>query len=207
MKKIKTNVSNKGTEGLIIIGGVHGKVNRYWDIIKTHKGTSIQVGDFGFKPHHLWHHVNVDAKKHQINFGNHDDYSFINYSHSLGDFSYAEESELMTIRGAFSIDRHIRTEGLDWWKEEEMNYKEMQKAVDFYLEKKPKIVISHDAPHSVRERYFKIKDKSLTTNGLQVMFEQYQPELWIFGHHHKSLSRVYKNTHFICLSELEVFEF
>ena len=51
MKKIKTNVSNKGTEGLIIIGDVHGKVNRYWDIIKTHKGTSIQVGDFGFKPH------------------------------------------------------------------------------------------------------------------------------------------------------------
>ena len=111
MKKIKTNVSNKGTEGLIIIGDVHGKINRYWDIIKTHKGTSIQVGDFGFKPHHLWHHVNVDAEKHQINFGNHDDYSFINYPHSLGDFSYAEESGLMTIRGAFSIDRYIRTEG------------------------------------------------------------------------------------------------
>ena len=64
---------------LLIIGDVHGKFGQYEDIIENYSGRSIQVGDFGFKLPHEWHLENVNPFMHKINFGNHDDYSFLNY--------------------------------------------------------------------------------------------------------------------------------
>lgn len=48
--------------------------------------------------------------------------------------------------------------------------------------------------------------KSQTRTMLQKMFEEHKPELWIFGHHHKSKDEVINGTRFICLDELETFE-
>jgi len=84
-----------------------------------------------------------------------------------------------------------------------MNQKEMQNAIDQYIKDKPKIIISHDCPNIVRKYFFNISDKSLTTNGMQFMFDSYKPDLWIFGHHHKSKNEVIEGTKFVCLSELE----
>jgi predicted phosphodiesterase len=201
----KPNVGCQGLSGMLVIGDVHGKVDNYWKILQKHKGTSIQVGDFGFKKQHDWHLANIDYSQHQINFGNHDDYSYLYEPHSLSNWSYAYEAKLMTIRGAYSIDKAYRTEYLDWWANEELNYSEMQQAVDFYNFNKPKIIISHDCPHEVRKQLFGINDKSITSDGLQVMFENHQPDLWIFGHHHKSKNEVINGTRFVCLAELETF--
>jgi predicted phosphodiesterase len=188
-----------------IIGDVHGKINNYWKLLTGNlKGLStIQVGDFGFSTEHLWHQANIDPEHHRINFGNHDDYDYLNSPHSLGDFSYFEERKIMTVRGAYSIDRSIRKEYVDWFPNEELNYHEMYKAVAAYQSNKPKIMISHDCPHEVRKELFGITDKSITSNGLQAMFEHHQPEMWIFGHHHQSVSQVINGTLFICLNELE----
>ena len=43
---------------MIIIGGVHGKLKEYWDIIHSipNQNKTIQVGDFGFSKEHFWHH-------------------------------------------------------------------------------------------------------------------------------------------------------
>lgn len=188
----------------LIIGDVHGKVDRYWNILQKHKSSSIQVGDFGFKKEHDWHLANIDYSQHKINFGNHDDYTYLHKPHSLSNFSISK-SGLMTIRGAYSIDKVYRTENLNWWANEELNYSEMQQAVDFYNFNKPKIIISHDCPHEVRKQLFGINDKSITSNGLQIMFENHQPDLWIFGHHHKSKNEVINGTRFVCLAELETF--
>ena len=200
----QTSVSDSASP-LLVIGDVHGKVNEYWKILQKwdKRHCSIQVGDFGFKKQHEWHLKNIDFSQHQINFGNHDDYSFLHEPHSLSNWSYGFESKKMTVRGAFSIDKSYRTENVDWWQNEELNYEEMQNAIDFYNFNKPKIMITHDCPDYARRYLFGIRDKSITSNGLQQMFENHQPDVWIFGHHHRSKNEVINGTRFICLAELE----
>lgn len=189
---------------LLIIGDVHGKINEYWKILQKwdKRHFSIQVGDFGFAKQHQWHLKNIDYLHHKINFGNHDDYTYLDKPHSLGNWSISA-SGLMTVRGAYSFDKAYRTENVDWWANEELNYEEMQMAIDFYIFNKPKIMITHDCPHEAKQNLFGINEKSITTNGLQAMFESHQPELWVFGHHHKSKNEVINGTRFICLAELE----
>ena len=176
---------------LLIIGDVHGKINEYWKILQKcdKRYYSIQVGDFGFSKQHEWHLNNIDYSQHQINFGNHDDYTYLDKPHSLSNWSIST-SGLMTVRGAYSVDKAYRTENVDWWANEELNYEEMQRAIDSYISNKPKIMITHDCPHEARQSLFGIT-------------ENHQPELWVFGHHHKSKNEVINGTRFICLAELE----
>ena len=214
-RKIKNKTTNEGLSepshkadvmrgSLLIIGDVHGKVDNYWKILKKHKkGRSIQVGDFGFHKQHNWHLKNIDWSQHQINFGNHDDYTFLNEPHSLSNWSYSFQEKLMTVRGAFSVDKEFRTKDIDWWENEELNYEEMSNAIGHYILNRPKIMITHDCPQSIRKEIFNISEKSMTSNGLQQMFEMHQPDIWIFGHHHKSIRKKINGTDFICLNELE----
>jgi hypothetical protein len=187
---------------IMVIGDVHGLLGDYQDLIHKHKGMTIQVGDFGFKKEHTWHLKNIDSTKHKISFGNHDDYTFLNEPHSLGNYTYMEEYGIMTIRGAYSIDKQWRTEGKDWWPNEELNMEEMQEVIDKYIQIKPKIVITHDCPQFLRELWFGIEDKCMTTNGFQFMFYEHKPDMWIFGHHHKDISDDVYGTKFVCLDEL-----
>lgn len=190
---------------LLIIGDVHGKIFEYNKIVKKHNNRSIQLGDFGFKNQHDWHIKNIDSYQHRILFGNHDYYPYLKLPYSLRNFSFMNLGEIMTIRGAFSIDKKYRTEGLDWFHNEELNYNEMQVAIDQYIKNKPKIVISHDCPHTIRKQLFNIHDKSITSDGLQMMFESHQPDIWFFGHHHCKKREIINGTKFICLSELETY--
>ena len=193
---------------MIIIGDVHGKVNQYKKIIDGFpKGTeTIQVGDFGFKKEHEWHLANIDNEYHKINFGNHDDYNFFQEKHSLGNFNFIKELGIMTVRGAFSIDNAIRIEGVDWFKNEELSYLEMSNAINYYEMMKPKIMVTHECPQSVRDHLFGIKETSITSMGFESMFEIHQPDLWIFGHHHRSKNEIINGTRFICLEELQFFK-
>jgi predicted phosphodiesterase len=189
---------------LLIIGDVHGKINQYWKLLQNKEfKMSIQVGDFGFRKEHEWFLDNIDYTKNKINFGNHDDYTFLNELHSLNNYSYLDNYNLMSVRGAFSIDHYKRKKDIDWWDNEELSYDELQNAIDLYNNKKPNIMITHDCPHEIRKILFNIHDKSITSNGLQIMLEDHQPKIWIFGHHHKSINTIINGTNFICLNELE----
>lgn len=191
---------------MLIIGDVHGKLKEYQNIIKNTKYSTIQVGDFGFKLSHDWFLKNIDYLKHSICFGNHDYYPYINEPHSRRKFKFNSKYSIMTISGVFSIDSGRRTEGIDWFRDEELNYTEMQNAIDMFIMCKPKIVISHDCPQEIREQLFGIYDRSITTMGMQTMFDAHQPEKWIFGHYHNSKDLVIEGTNFICLKELEIYE-
>ena len=191
---------------MLVIGDVHGKVNQYYKLINKHKpNESIQLGDFGFKKKHDWFLKEMDITKHKIMFGNHDYYPYLDKEHSLKDFSFNPQYNLMTIRGAFSVDRVSRTEGLDWFANEEISYGDWYPIMDEYELRKPEIVISHDCPQYMRHLLFGIDQKSITTSGLQSLFELHQPKLWIFGHHHTHIDEVYNGTRFICLKELGIF--
>lgn len=191
---------------LTIIGDVHGKLSQYKSIIDN-CDFSICVGDFGFKKEWDWYLEKVVPNSsgfHYINPGNHDYGPYMNdESISLGNFSEFCKFGIFTIRGAKSIDKYLREEGTDWFPNEELTYQESLEAFDRYAEMRPKIVISHDCPQFLRNRWFGITDKSITSSLLNAMWEEHQPEMWIFGHHHKSQSEVCGDTIFTCLAELE----
>ena len=190
-------------KNILVIGDVHGKYLDYKEIIDKHNGESIQLGDFGFNFVHDMHLSFNDVSKHKVLFGNHDDYTYLNREHSLGNFFIKDD--LMCIRGADSIDKRFRTINVDWWENEELSYKEMEEVINVYELNKPKIVISHDGPQSIIEELFGIRDKSLTRQGLEQMLGIHTPNIWIFGHHHKSIDITINGCRFICLNELETF--
>jgi predicted phosphodiesterase len=191
-------------QNLLLIGDVHGKVADYKEIIDRHdNGLSIQLGDFGLRAAHEWHLENVDYTQHTILFGNHDDYTFLREPHSLGDMTFCWVDEMMTIRGAHSIDQHLRTWGVDWWKEEELTIAEMEQVFNHYEALLPKIVLSHECPQSVRKSVFGFTSRSRTSDFFQALFEMHQPDLWVFGHYHQSKSTKIEGTQFRCLAELE----
>lgn len=191
---------------LTIIGDVHGKIERYKEIIDNCE-FSICVGDFGFKEEWDWHITTIKGR-HWINPGNHDFGPYMKTTlPSTRNFGWWPDYQLMTIRGAESIDKHFRTEGIDWFANEELNYQEQLAAFDWYCKVKPKIVISHDCPQSVMTSLFGYPEKSQTRTMLEMMFQEHQPDFWVFGHHHKNKDVQIGRTRFVCLNELETLTF
>jgi predicted phosphodiesterase len=190
---------------MIIIGDIHGKINQYKQLTNKYPET-ICVGDFGFKKQWDWliNDSNIDSVYHKINMGNHDYIPYVNCNYSLGNWSYYKD--IFTIRGADSIDKMYRIEGLNWFRDEEISYLKSYEILEAYERIKPKIVVTHDCPQIISEIEFNIYDKSITRNLLQELFLIHQPNLWIFGHHHESIKKEIKNTIFICLNELETFD-
>lgn len=192
---------------ILVIGDSHGYLQRYWEIIQREKPErSIQLGDFGFKRHHDWFLNHMDTGKHKVLFGNHDYYPYLDKPHSLGDF-YKEVlpngRRLMCIRGAWSIDQYHRTEGLDWFREEEMSMVRWNECINEYEKFKPHIVLSHDAPYSINKYFYDIYKPNRTSTGLQSLLDIHTPLQWVFGHHHKPRTEGVNGCHFTCLGELQ----
>lgn len=202
---------------MLIIGDVHGKISQLGKIYQQKKPkSSIILGDLGFKKEHDWFLNNVygnslTAKRfgysgsHKVLFGNHDDYAYLHCPHSLSDFG-SINNEIGFVRGAESIDKVKRTIGYDYWEEEEINQKEEDTLLSWYEKLRPRIMLSHDAPIIANKEMFDIENRSFTAHLLQKMWEIHQPEFWIFGHHHKSITMHISSTAFICLGELETLE-
>jgi len=185
-----------------IIFDIHGKMHRYKQLTTDVK-KSVQIGDLGFKSQHEWFLANMDCDNHKVLFGNHDYYPYINLKHSLGDFAFYEG--IFFIRGAASIDKAYRVAYRDWFPEEELNFRQMTECFNLYSEIKPKIVVSHDCPQAVCKELFG-HPGSHTRNFLQLLFEEHQPDMWLFGHHHQNVELVLDNTYFKCGEELEYYD-
>lgn len=202
-----------------IIGDVHGKIQAYTTIAKGAKN-SVQLGDMGFdytlvSKLHPGHHCFLG--------GNHDNYDIIkNCDNALGNYGLEDFGGLkfFYIRGAFSVDKAFRLQYdkkhmcKSWWKEEELTEEQMQDAFDYYKICKPKIVITHSCPQFITDimvsreglKFFGIDpvthiDK--TMHFLAKCFDVHEPELWLFGHMHRSWKRKINSTTFQCLDELE----
>lgn len=112
------------------------------------------------------------------------------------------------VRGAHSIDKQYRTEGVSWWRDEELTYISIYEMLGKYEDIKPKTVVTHDCPHFLYPN-FGISTQapsSKTSRVLEEMHEMHQPERWLFGHHHFSDTDIVGSTKFICLNELEIFD-
>ena len=93
---------------------------------------------------------------------------------------------IFTFGGASSIDKHLRTEGISWWKEEEFNYHEANTAYE-NLNKvgwEVDYVLTHSAPFSIRDKLFESNKPSSTERMLEAMLRNIKFKRWYFGHYH-----------------------
>lgn len=192
-----------------IIGDVHGHHGRYHLMLRKAKFT-LQLGDFGFDYGTL---LFVDPKYHKLIGGNHDNYDEIDdCPNCLGDYgvhSVPGFGDIFFVRGALSIDRHIRTEGLDWWPEEELSMADCYAALELYSKVKPDFVVTHACPITVIPHVTSSTKiyPSRTCQLLERMFAVNPPKRWVFGHYHRSWSKTIDGTYFTCLNELEYLDF
>lgn len=210
-----------------LVGDIHGEFNEYsfynLGVGRTrHMGDpvppeySIQVGDFGigfYSPY--WHESVRDWMNvytgHRFIRGNHDDPAMCKTMPGyIADGTV--EGDVMFIGGAWSIDQSLRTEGKDWWRDEELSIDELNRMFDIYVETKPRVMITHDCPTQVAYEMFisnglsllgNTQIKTRTGEALQAMFEEHQPEQWFFGHWHRTRQMNINGTTFQCLGELD----
>lgn len=208
-----------------IIGDIHGETYYYMKhCLKQglRHGTdyvperSIQVGDFGIGfAGQYWHdEMNKwmkDNPTHRFIRGNHDDPAICK---TMAGYicDGTVENDVMYIGGAWSIDHMLRTEGVNWWRDEELSVEQFNTVFDTYKAAKPRVVITHDCPTQVAwDLFVSRKDsiasgvqiKTRTGEALQAMWEVHQPELWVFGHWHYTRDITLSGTKFQCLGELD----
>jgi Icc-related predicted phosphoesterase len=200
---------------VIVLGDVHGKWKEYYKLLDQFPDElSIQIGDMGvgFPGSPI-----LNLKENQKWFRGNHDAPHISHAHPnhMGDYGgeIIENHRVFWVAGAWSIDWTMRQEGRTWWRDEELTYSELDKALEEYLEFKPEIMLSHDTPSSIGQMIldrhampgFKTPAIAPTRTGqaLQAMFEAYQPKKWIFGHWHQTWTKLINGTEFQCLDELE----
>ena len=187
-----------------ILGDVHGHHNEMLRLINP-AYPSFQVGDLGFAKSHTAHLDCLDSSIHKVVFGNHDDYSYLDKPHSCGNWGLHQDGHILTIRGAASIDKHLRVQNVDWWENEELTIAQGYELMDFIQNVNPKIIISHDIPNEAKAYMTRNPFKTVTNDILSGVFDVVKPDMWIFGHYHRSNEFKIGNTTFKCLAELEMF--
>lgn len=190
---------------MTFIGDLHGAFKYYEDLIKNMHGPSIQVGDMGLGFPEM-SYPETFPSQHKFIRGNHDNPAVCRtHPNYLGEFGYDPQSGIFYVSGARSLDRDQRIMGVDLWEDEELSYPTFQmEVIPLYEKIKPSIVVSHVCPESVK--LSGLNNSSLTEKALQIMFEIYQPNYWIYGHYHKSLDTRNNGTIFKCLNSLEIYE-
>lgn len=201
-----------------IIGDLHGKLYEYEQLIKD-VDASIQLGDFGigFSSGNYWHDkVNElhSSGKHKFIRGNHDNPT--KCKDMIGYIPDAiVQNDVMYLGGAWSIDHAWRTEGVNWWADEELSEKDCKVALEVYDLVRPGVMITHDAPTNITYDMF-VKQgnafgntmiKTRTGNLLQAMFDIHQPKYHFFGHWHTTKQAEYYGTKFHCLGECDFVDF
>ena len=191
------------------IGDIHGRFSDYFKLIKKlDMDCSLQLGDFG-NGSILKEYPPPWNDQHKFLRGNHDVPKVCReHPNYLGDYGYLEVQDMYYISGAWSIDHKQRIMGLSVWEDEELTYVELQKVIQEVQETKPRIIVSHDCPSSIRGELFGFDRFYDTKTGaaFSSIFEAYQPTWWLFGHYHRGKQAKIKGTHFVCLQELECCE-
>lgn len=201
------------------IGDIHGKFLPYLDIIEGHHNT-VQIGDYGvgfgeagrerdeYTKEQAWArfgpHGREKSSHHRFIRGNHDNPKACRENPNWIPDGHVE-NDIMFIGGAYSIDKEWRTEGHDWWADEELSYNNFDLLISKAIMCKPKIMVTHDCPEGVIPHLFKnaLPIKSITQSALDIIRREVKPELWIFGHWHEFRNEVIDNTRFVCLAELQ----
>ena len=111
------------------------------------------------------------------------------------------------IGGGDSIDKDIRTPGIDWFPEESMNPRQFGRITD--INRDIEVIVSHDCPSRVVPwiKSYINPGNSHFRSGLDNIFEKFRPDLWIFAHHHKMFDKTINRCRFMCVNTARVVRF
>lgn len=191
---------------ILILGDIHAEWMAMEDVIRNAMQECpeiekiIQLGDLGEKlvlgkdyliykprnvPQHLLPILAID--------GNHDNHDLLTREGDWGNpaFKYIKRGEVFTINGirfmgmggAHSIDRDMRTEGVDWYRGELITYGQITKAL---TQGEVDIMLSHERPSAFgnpRPNYWSVQEADAQRWMLNELLEL-KPKLWFHGHHH-----------------------
>lgn len=216
---------------VLVLGDIHGRwaraSNTYHKASKEMDNIDllIQVGDFGYWPkyreawtkrfsHPCWwidgNHENFDM----LNQVDDPDHGFNAFQGSPGWDDMIEqweykprgtiESGILFVGGASSIDKDLRTPGVDWFAAENISSPQQRRileGIDSYSPERIHTVISHDCPTSF--------DLTPILNGpefndsnrkfLEEVRRIVRPDRWFFGHYHRRLGGETEGTRWRCV--------
>ena len=178
---------------ITIIGDVHGKTKQFFDICNKVQTDIIQLGDFGFYEEYLQLIEFAETFPFDIYIvqGNHDYRGKLPELPDnlciLNDYGCIYNNKIGYVSGAFSIDKSRRTEGIDWFNDEELSISDLNNASYYFETLCPKLMITHSVPTSIVPKLLHKHSsiKSRTQQGLQGIYEHYVPNLWLCGHFHR----------------------
>lgn len=156
---------------------------------------------YGIKNHNTkiyWcdgNHEDHDALDNLVKTGNLEIMPNVFYMPRMSTMKLVDGRTVLFIGGADSIDKKWRTPGYDWFSQELISYRDMDKVPDCKVD----IVISHTCPEECMYfmgNHMKDKFKDPSRSALSYILEKYRPTLWFFGHFHKSKKFQYKDTVF-----------
>lgn len=194
------------------VGDIHGRFYEYVEKIQDCT-ESIQVGDFGvgFQNDSGLHRTLKELENlgnHRFIRGNHDKYEQCRTLPNFIEDGTIENGTLF-LGGAWSIDHAYRTEGWDWWRDEEISFEVAENILmEIGYNSNPNVFVTHDCPQFAYRDVlgYEMIIKTRTAQFLEAVWEIHKPDVWIFGHHHVNKDVRIGNTRFICLGELETID-
>ena len=203
-------------EKVLVVGDVHGEFG-YLNALISRKKPDVVIccGDFGYWP--KFNEYRLSKIRHQgakILFcdGNHEDHWALRdrdsdelapgifYMPRGSIYTLEDGRRVMFFGGADSIDKSLRTVGVDWFPEETITQRDMMSLPDTKVD----IFITHTCPEEIvpalKSNY---PDKGLEPSNVALteLWKIYVPELWFFGHWHQFANGDINNyTKWFCLS-------
>jgi len=212
------------TKHLYLIGDIHGDVKSLVSCLEyiayrnaDTPSTILQVGDYGmgFDPE-IDEFLTEDIpalvkgpKFRNIEYswfrGNHDDPVVSSQTFgNIGDFGCHPSYPLFFVGGAYTPPFYRGRV----FENEQLTAEQMEACLELYKELKPDLVVTHDCPEFLVNRFYPKQSDgryaNRTTKLLQDMFEFHQPKHWYFGHHHKAVSWNVLGTQFRCVASNEI---
>lgn len=119
----------------------------------------------------------------------------------IGSSIKVNDTKILFVGGAESHDKNQRMFMVDWFPEEVLNSKD----VDFILDNTDRadIIISHTAPLAFDVKLDFDYRTDPTRHALSILLEKFKPSLWYFGHFHKYITGIHKNTKWTGLNMIQ----
>lgn len=207
------------TYDIIVAGDIHGCFGDLNQLINQRKPKILlQAGDFGYWPEfnkpdkygHMSRPVAGNCHVHWCD-GNHEDHWRLKerktnelwpnvfYQPRGSTLTLPDGRTVLFMGGADSIDKGMRTVGLDWFPEEVISYNDVAR-LDPNL--KVDIVVSHTCPAELAHKM--VRDTRAMSgdpsrHALSEVFKMYRPPLWYFAHWHMHMSTFMMGCRFIAL--------
>lgn len=195
------------------VGDIHGD---YMAFLRASEGaeSSVQVGDWGFgfgtlgQADFIDKFLDPEDGERRMIRGNHDSLEeALKSKHFIkdGTVEMIGDYKVMYVGGAYSIDRMWRTEGVDYWSNEELTQAELGDMISIYAREKPDVMVCHEVPESI-PHFLKPVDynpnqwPSRTRWAFEHMHSYHAPKLWIAGHWHLKKDLTHQGTRFIILN-------